>query len=88
MEQALVAVSSSSRLIGVDSGNQNQLVLYFFLHLGQTGHVLADRVLPISGAGADDNEKFIAFSCKHVLNSLVFFLLFLLPEPGPAETAP
>ena len=88
MEKTLVAVSGSSWLVGVDSGNQDQPVLYLFLYLGQPGHVLAYRVFPISGAGADDNEEFIALSCKNVLDGLVLFCFFCCQSGSQRKLRP
>ena len=71
VEKTLVAVAGGAGLVGVDPGNQNQLVRHRFLQFCQPLAVFQHRVLPVGGAGADDQHHFAAFSGENVGNFLV-----------------
>ena len=42
VNDALVTVAGGSRFVGVDPGDQDQLVPYFFIDLGKAGNIVAD----------------------------------------------
>mgnify|MGYP007070330327 CR=1 FL=1 len=52
---SLVAVSGGAGFVGIDSGNEDQLVLYLIVDFGQTIYIVTDRVLVIGRTGADDH---------------------------------
>ena len=77
MDNALVALAGSSGLVGVNSGNQNQLVLYLFVYSGKPVDIIAYGIFVVRGAGSDNNQKFIALSGKDIPDfSIPFFLDF------------
>ena len=65
MDDPLVALTGGAGLVGVDSGDQDQLVLHLLADLGQTIHIITDRILIVCGAGADDHQKLAAFSGEY-----------------------
>ena len=71
VQKPLIAVAGGAWLVGVDPGNQNQLVRHRFLQFCQPLAVFQHRVLPVGGAGADDQHHFAAFSGENVGNFLV-----------------
>ena len=66
-----IAFSGGAGLIGIDPGNEDQTVCYFFLEACQAGYVVTDRVLVVCRAGADDNQKFIGFSGENTADLFV-----------------
>ena len=73
-QKPFVALPGGSGFVGVDPGDDDQLLLYFLLNRNQTAGVVADRVFIVSGAGADDHQKFIALAGKYL--SDLFIPLF------------
>ena len=73
MYDSLIALTGCSGLIGVYSGNQDQLVLYLFVYLCKTGHIFADSILIICGTGTDDHEKLVAFAGNDISDLTVSF---------------
>ena len=71
VQKTLIAVAGGAGFVGVDPGNQNQLVRHRLLQFGQPLAVFQHRVLPVGGAGADDQHHFAAFSGENVGNFLV-----------------
>ena len=60
VDDALVALPGGAGLVGVDSGNQYQLVLHLVVHLRKAAYVVADGVLVVCGTGADDDQELVA----------------------------
>ena len=77
MNHAHVALAGSPRLIGVNSGYNNQAVLCLFLNLYQTVNVVYHRVLIICGTGADNYDKLVTFPRKDFSQFLILLLLLL-----------
>ena len=71
VHHALVAVAGGAGLVGVDPGDQNQLVRHRFLQFGQPLAVFQHRVLPVGRAWTDNQHHFAAFSGENVGNFLV-----------------
>ena len=65
MDDALIALPGSPGFIGINSGNQNQLVLYFFIYFRQPADVIADGIFIVCRAGADNDEKLTASTGDH-----------------------
>jgi len=75
MYDPLVALTGGTGLIGVDPGDQDQLILYLFVDLCKTADIVADGIFIICGAGTDDYKKFIAFSGEYITDLLISFFL-------------
>ena len=73
VEHAFIAFADGSRLIRVDSGHDEELVLHFVCDFRKARAVVKDGRLVISRAGADDEEKSVVFPCHDVLDGLVSF---------------
>ena len=71
VQKPLIAVAGGAGLVGVDPGNQNQLVRHRFLQFCQPLAVFQHRVFPIGRAWTDDQHHFAAFSGENVGNFLV-----------------
>ena len=68
VQHALVALSRSARLIGVNARNNQQLVRNLARKLAQAARVFAHSVFVIGRAGADDHEKLVRDARKYVAN--------------------
>ena len=85
MDNALVAFACGAGLVGIDSRNQDQLILYLFVDTRQTVHIIADGVLVVGGAGPDDDKEFIAFSGKHITDFSIPRFLYACKLLGKRE---
>lgn len=61
---SLVAFSGGAGLVGVDTGDQDQLVLHLLVHLGKSCYIVAHGICIVCGTGTDDDQKFIALAGK------------------------
>ncbi len=52
---AFVALPGGSGLIGIDAGDDDNLILHLFLHLCQSADVVADRIFVVRGTGTDND---------------------------------
>ena len=75
MQQPFVTVSCGPGLIGIDTGNDEDMILYFLLDRGQTVHVIQNAVFVIRGAGADDQKDLVAAAGKDIQDLPVPFFL-------------
>ena len=64
MQHALVSLSSRSRLIGVNSWDNNHLIRNLLIQLAESGHILKHRFLMIRRARTDYKNKLITASIK------------------------
>ena len=48
MDNALITLSGGPRLVGVDPGDQKQLISHLILYPGESVHVITDRIFVIS----------------------------------------
>ena len=79
VQQAFVALSGGPGLVGVDPGDQNEPVADLLLQSRQPGAVVQHRVLPVGGAGADEEHQPIRAAGENLCD---------LPVPhrlGPGE---
>ena len=74
MNHAHIALSCGSGLIGVNPGNDNQLIPRILLNLHQAVYIVANGFFIICGTGADNYQKFTAFPSKYFFYFLVSFL--------------
>ena len=72
---ALVPDAGRAGLVGVDAGDDDDPVLDLILHLREPADIVADRVLVMGRAGADDQQKFVVLPGKDRLDLLVAFFL-------------
>ena len=75
MQQALIAVSGRPGLIGVDPGDDHNMILYLFLDIGKAPQIIHDTDFIVRGAGAYDQQELIAPAGKD-LSDLRISLLF------------
>ena len=75
VDDSLVAFSGSAGFIGIDPGNQNQLVFYPVVYFCQPVNVIADRVFIVCGAGTDDNQESVALPGDDIADLAVPLLL-------------
>ena len=78
MKHAFIALAGGSGLIGIDPGNENELIGNLFLHTAKPGNVFQNRLTVIGGAGADDQNHFAAVPGEYVPDGLIPFRL----DPG------
>ena len=78
MQHSLVADARSAGLVGVNAGNDDNLILHFFLQGTQAGNIVQHRVFPVGGAGADDQQQLVAFSRKDLADFFIVFGLLAL----------
>ena len=64
MEHTLVAVARGTGLTGIDTGNDEDLILNLFLNLSESGNVVKNAVFVVRGAGTDDESELVGFACK------------------------
>ena len=57
VEHTLVAVTRCSRLVGVDTRNNKNLVLDLLLQRSKAGNIVHHAVFIVCGTGADDKNK-------------------------------
>ena len=62
MDDTLIPLAGGAGLIGIDSGDQDQPVLHFFIYFCQPVDIIADGILVVRGAGTDNHQEFIAFA--------------------------
>ena len=73
MEHTHITFSSGPRLIRIDSGDDDQLILCSLLNLCKAVRIVADRILIISGAGTDDHQEFITLAGNDLFNFFISF---------------
>ena len=77
VEHAFVSFADGSRLIRVDSGYDEELVLHFICDFRKARAVVEDGRLIVCRAGTDDEEKSVVFAGHDVLDDLVSFCFHL-----------
>ena len=88
MEHAFVAFAGGAGLIGIDAGDDNDLICYLFLYTGQAVGIIADGIFIIRRAGTDDQEELVAFSGEHFGNFLIPLFLNLRQFQGEGVLFP
>ena len=71
MKHTLIPVASGSGLVGVDAGNQDQLILGILLKFYQTACIIQNGIFIVSRAGTDNNKKLVTLSAD------CFFYFFI-----------
>ena len=71
VEHALIAFTRRSRLIRVDTRNDDDLVLYLFLQRTKAGDIVDNGIFIIRGAWSDDEHEFI----RETFNDSLYFSL-------------
>ncbi len=74
MQHSFIAFAGGAGFVGIDSGNQNQLVLDFFIDSGQSADIVADGLFIVGRTGTDDDQEFAALSGEYVFDLGVSFL--------------
>ena len=72
---ALVAFACGTWLVGVDTWNNDQLVLYILLNRSQAADIVTYRVSIVCGTRSDDDKKTVIFSANDIADLLISFLL-------------
>ena len=67
VHQALIALTSGARLVGVDARHDHDLVLHALLQAGQAGDVVHHGVLVVCRAGADDEDDALVLAGEDLL---------------------
>ena len=75
VKHTLVAVSCGTGFTCVDTGNDEDLVLYFLLNIAESGDVIKNAVFAVCGAGTDDENEFVGFTCEYLFDFFVAFRL-------------
>ena len=65
-DNSLIALSGSTGLVGINAGDQDQLVLHLFVDFGEPAYIVTDSRFVVSRTGADNDQKFIAFAGEHI----------------------
>ena len=81
MDNSLIAFPGGPGLVGVYPGNKDQFIFYLLAYFGKPGHIIADCLLIICRAGADDYQELIALSGDDITDFLVPFF-FYGSQPG------
>ena len=71
MDDSLIAFTGGTGLVGINPGDQNQFVFYFFIDFCQAGRIIADRIFVICGTRAYNDQKFITFPGDDITDFLV-----------------
>ena len=66
MKHPFVACTAGARLVGVNTGNDQQTVFDLLVHAGQAVHVFHHGVLPVRGARADQQQQTVILSRKDI----------------------
>ena len=77
MKHALIALAGGSGLVGIDSGDHDDLIGDLVCHLPQAGNIFHNRLSVVRRARADDQHKFVGAALKDSLNRGILFLLRL-----------
>ena len=71
MQHAFVAFAGGPRLVGVNPGDDEQLVLDFFVHVLQAADILRHTVFAVCRAGADNEDEFVAAALEDIPQFLI-----------------
>ena len=77
MHDPLIAFSGGPGLVGIDSGNQNQLVLYFIVYPCKTVHIVTYGIFIVRRAGSDDYQKTLVSSGEDFSDLGIAFPFYL-----------
>ena len=77
MYDSFVTIAGGAGLIGINPGNENQLIFYLISELGKAVYIFADGILVVCGAGTDNHQKFITFAGENLTNLQIPFLFYL-----------
>lgn len=83
MKHALIAVAGRARLVRIDAGNDQDLVLDLVFYLFQPVYVFNNGFGGVCRTWPDDQDKFIGFSGKYIfyfLIALCFYLFGMLVD--------
>ena len=64
VDQSLVAVSCGPGLIGINAGNDKDLVLDLLPQRDKPGNIIYNAVFVVRGAGTDDQGELVALAGK------------------------
>ena len=79
MEHALVSSSGSAGLVGIDTGDDDDLVLDLVLDGTQASYVVEHRILPVCGTRADNKYQLVGLTAQNVTDLLVIKFLGFQP---------
>ena len=71
VKHTFVALAGGTGLVGINTGNDHDLVADLFRQPAQAGDVFQYRLAVVSRAGADDQNKLVRLSFKHSLDLCV-----------------
>lgn len=84
MKHTLVALACCARLACVNSRNDENFVLNFFLNLGKSVDIFKNRLRLVGRARTDDKNELVAFTLKDLFDFLIsdFFFAVASSESG------
>ena len=71
MEHSLISLTGSSRLVGINSRDNDNFILNLILNASKAGNVIEHRLVIIRRTGSDYKQKLIALTLENRLNLLV-----------------
>ena len=82
VEHTLVALARGTGLVGVDAGDDDDLIRHLLLNSAETGNVFQHGLLVVSGARADDQDELVRGALKYGADARVARGLDLLHAGG------
>ena len=80
VEHTLVALTRGAGLVGVDAGDDDDLIGYLLLNSAEAGNVFQHRLAVVGGAGSDDQHELVRAAVEYGADALVALGL----DPGHA----
>ena len=71
VHHAFVAISRGTRLIGINPGDNQDLILNGILYFPKPGKIVTYGVFVIGRTGTDNSQKLIGFSGKYIADFLI-----------------
>ena len=82
MQHSLVSGTGSTRLVGIDTGYDDNLVRHLVLDRTEAADIIDNRVFVVRGAWAYYKDQFVRTTIHHILYLLVVQLFGLLTGSG------
>ena len=77
MKDPFISIPGGTWFIGIDAGNDDQVIFGVLLHLYQAGNIIAYGIFIVGRAGTDNDKKFVTVSGKDITDLLIPFVLYL-----------
>jgi hypothetical protein len=88
MEKPFVAFSRSPGFVGIDPGDDDDLVLHLLLDRHQTAHIVQDSMFIVCRTGADNDQKFAAPASQYIPDLLIPLLFYGCHPRGKRKLIP